>query len=57
MFKVVKQGLQDKINKIIKDNYNDKYISCHIRRTDHIKAFEKDNKTTYDNDFINLKKK
>ena len=53
---VLKQGLQDKINKIIKDNYNDKYISCHIRRTDHLKAFEKDNRTC-DNDFINFLKK
>ena len=53
---VFNQGLQDKINKIIKDNFNDKYISCHIRRTDHIKAFGKGTKTTVDDDFINFLK-
>ena len=38
---VLKKELQDKVNKIIKDNYKDKYIACHIRKTDHIKSFRK----------------
>ena len=51
---VLKQELHDKINKIIKNFYNDKFIACHVRRTDHSIAFKKESRLTKDETFFDF---